>query len=851
MSSYQRVALFIFFDAIEKDLVSHVRSVSSIVGDGFLTAQEREKASLRADRSEEPSTSPRDDFDLLYQLDLGDKLAIVQRLKPHFDQGLRKHLSSKASSLQASVPVRNSVMHGRPLTVAEHATAFALASDLVRSNGFWPILHKALSAYNSDPEAITRKSITFLEDPSDGLIFHNLPLPDYDDTGFVPRPQLEQELKKKILSRHPVVTVLGDGGNGKTALTLQALYSLINSGEHDFDAVVWVSAKSSKLTVGEIQRIEHAITTSMGLFEEVVGVFENTTADAISRVRQLLENNKILLAIDNLETVLDDTIRDFVSDIPGQSKVVLTSRIPVGGDLTVNVTPLSDNEGEIYLRALIKSYSIKALAGLKPEELRYYANRLERRPLLLKWFCMGVLSGLPASKIVSNPEIALRFCLENVFDSLTDDASNALSLMAILPRAVSMGVLHHVSAVDIRRLEAGVAELLKFSILETENQSGYELNYRIKPFARAYIARILRLTAEAQEAVIRKFRNLSFAYQAERAAEGREKYNQRNFIVRSISEAIATQRLRTATKLAYGDDFQSAKEIIDALKISNYDYFEVLRAEAFICYRQHDFSGASEAYQSAIELSPDTPQLYFFYGGFLLRAYGDCPGAIAQLTKALELDPESIDVKRELARAKMYHFDFEGASKILSSEMLQPLSNMRTQLIFADLQTQNFHRMILHKNTVGIDADLEEPCARFADFLGKVDARIIDTKMLEHLRKARAAIIPILQIRGVSSGAGLLLCLDRLIGQLEETSSTTTPDDGLSQNALLGTLKEKGRKPTFGFLVDASMREYFIAKDTVQSGIWESLQQGRAVTFDAELDAMGRPRATNVRLLQG
>ncbi|WP_042119872.1 NB-ARC domain-containing protein [Rhizobium etli] len=848
MSSYQRVALFIFFDSIEKDLVTHIRSLAGLVTTGFLSAQERDKAAQRAEKSDEPGTVAKDDFELLYQLDLGDKIAIAQRLKQHFGDAFRKHFSAKAASLQAAVPVRNSVMHGRPLTVEEHATAFALANDLVKSNGFWPVLHKALVDYNTDPEAITRRAVSFLEHPSEGGIFHNLPLPDYDDTGFVPRPQLEQELKKKILSRHPVVTVLGDGGNGKTALTVQALYSLVNSGDHDFDAIVWVSAKSSKLTVGEIQRIEHAITTSMGLFEEVVGIFEEDKSNPMSRVRQLLENNKILLAIDNLETVLDDTIRDFVSDIPGQSKVVLTSRIPVGGDLTVEVKPLTDNEGEIYLRALIKSYSIKTLSSLRQDELRYFASRLERRPLLLKWFCMGVIAGLPASKIVSNPEMALRFCLENVFDALSPDATMTLSLMSILPRAVSLGVLHYVSSTDIRKLEAGVAELLKFSILETENQSGYELNYRIKPFARAYVARILRLTAEAQEAVIRKFRGLSFAYQAERGAEGQEKYNFRNFTVRSISEALAAGKLREAVKLAYNDEFEAANAIIDTLKVSNHDYFEVFRTDAFIRFRQHDFAGATDAYRSALELSPETPQLYFFFGGFLLRGYGDCPAAIAQFEEALKRDPESTDVKRELARAKMFDYDFEGAMKILSLERTKPLSNMRTQLIFADLQTQNFQRMITHKSAVGIDADLEAPCSAFADFLVTLDPRIVDSKMTEHLRKARSSIVQALHTRSVRAGARVVALLDKLIGELEASRDDTT-DHCASASGLLGTLKEKGRKPNFGFLVDRSNREYFVARAMVSDLVWEGLEGGKIASFEVELDNQGRPRATNVYLI--
>lgn len=76
-------------------------------------------------------------------------------------------------------------------------------------------------------------------------MLNNLPRVEYDDTGFVPRPKLEADLKKKILGRHPVVTVLGEGGNGKSALTLQTAYRLLNSDDHNFDAIIWVTAKAS------------------------------------------------------------------------------------------------------------------------------------------------------------------------------------------------------------------------------------------------------------------------------------------------------------------------------------------------------------------------------------------------------------------------------------------------------------------------------------------------------------------------------------------------------------------------------------------------------------------------------
>jgi LuxR family glucitol operon transcriptional activator len=851
MSSYQRIALFIFFDAIEKDLVSHIRSVSPHVDDKILTAEERDKAQKRSERNDDQLSAIKNDFDLLYHLDLGDKLSIINRIKDRFEVGLSRHLSSKSKLLQRSISVRNSVMHGRPLTVEEHANAFALANDLVKSSGYWPILFSEITDYNKDPEGITRKSINIIDDPSEGLIFHNLPLPDYDDTGFVPRPALEQELNKKIRSRHPVVTVLGDGGNGKTALTVQALYSLVNSGDHDFEAVVWVSAKSSKLTVGEIQRIENAIKTSIGIFEEVSNVFKETPKDPLGRVRELLHNNKVLLVIDNLETVLDSTIRDFVTDIPGSSKVLFTSRIPVGGDLTVTVNPLSEGEGEIYLRALIKSYSISTLAKLTPDEIKYYSNRLGRRPLLLKWFCLGVMSGLSPKKIVSNPEIALRFCLDNVFNALTPNARNTLSLLSILPRSASIAVLHYISLWDVKKLESGIAELIKFSIIEGEDSSAYEYNYNIKPFSRAYIAKILSIENKERDEIIGRFRTLTYAFQEQKGNESREKYNIKNYTVRSLSEALAVQKLRLAVKaVVHQNDISGADEIISNTKISNPDYFEVYRTEAFICYHQKDIIGAKQAYEAAIDLSPETPQLYYFFGGFLLRAYEDYLGAIENFTKSLQLDPESSEVKRELARAKMFNYDFEEADQILAEELKKPLSSLRHHLIFSDLRCQNFRRIIGHISSTGIDADFEAPFSKFLGFLQDIDCNIVDHKMLDNIKKAKAVVSQVASTRIISTSDKLISALNVVVSKAEFTLRARSNINCVGNESIrsMGTLKEKGRKPSFGFLVDAFGNEFFLSRSEAGEEIWNELERGRAVSFEVTMDSQNRTKATKLEL---
>ncbi|MEM5521615.1 NB-ARC domain-containing protein [Sulfitobacter sp. AS59] len=847
MASYQRIALFIFFDAIERDLVRHIRSISSQVDDHLLTEQEREKTILRSANSTDEPTENADDFDLLNYLDLGDKIAIVQRFRSKLDDSLRSHFSSKRQILEKCVPIRNSLMHGRPLTVNEHAVSFALANDLVKNKAYWPNLERQLTEYNNDPDSVTRKSVSYLDDVSDVSIFHNLPLPDYDDTGFVPRPKLEQELRKKILGRHPVVTVLGDGGNGKTALALQSLYGLINSGDHEFEAIVWVSAKSSKLTVGEIQRVEQAIVNSLGLFDKIGEVFGDTGKDPLYIVRQLLENNRILLVIDNLETVLDKTITDFVADIPGDSKIVFTSRVPVTGGLTVSVGTLSEAESTTYLRALIKAYGIEALSKVNNDEIKFFARKLDYKPLLLKWFCLGVSSGLTPTKILANPEIALRYCLENVFDVLGKNARLTLSIIISLPRAVSLGVLQYVSDIEVTKLESGLAELLKFTIVDTENFDGLEVNYKIRPFARSYVSRILKETPVNKNDIISRFRGLSSVYQTEKGAGGKSWYNPRHYTVRSISEALAVQQLRNVLRLSSGNDLQGALEALEAIKIAHSDYFEVYRVEAFVKIRHNDLSGANDSYVTAIELAPEIPQIHYFYGGFFLRSYNDCKSAIVHLSEACRIDPDSIEVKRELARAKMFDFNFSGAEELLSGELDKHFSNLKSKLIFSDLRTQNFQKMISHFAQNGIEADLIKPMEQFLGFLETIDSAIVDETMLQHLQKAHFEVCRL--TINTKLGEPLIKKLNELI----ETAAAKVVNDtvdgpDITIRGVKGSLKEQGRKPNFGFLVESSGRETFVPRAAVNDLVWQDLCLGGIAKYDIQTDDTGRSKAVNVTI---
>jgi LuxR family glucitol operon transcriptional activator len=413
--SATRLTCFALISAMEEDMRAAIEeylgeyTIAEVLpGDRIERAQIRRQAEGLS-----PATSVQG---LLPYLDFGDSYeALMSGKKVLPDELVASLTAVPGAEVTRLIAIRNRVAHTRPMEIDDSAHLLDIASLLhEKGKSHWTALAETLSRLRRDPAFVLGLTINLPTDP-DNAPQHNLPVPDFDETGFFGRKEQLRRVKKAIKGAYPVVSVLGDGGIGKTSLALKAAYEFLEDPDQPFEAIIWVTAKATILTPNEIQRINGAIESSLGLFAKAAETLGGTsTDDPVGEVLSYLENFKILLILDNLETVLDSRLRSFLLDLPVGSKVLVTSRIGLGIENPIQLDPLTLDDSARLLRALARVRDVPQLKALQQDAVEALARKMSGHPAYIRWFVAGVQAGKRPEELVGDNELLLDFCMSNV-----------------------------------------------------------------------------------------------------------------------------------------------------------------------------------------------------------------------------------------------------------------------------------------------------------------------------------------------------------------------------------------------------------------------------------------------------
>ncbi len=198
-----------------------------------------------------------------------------------------------------------------------------------------------------------------------GECFGNLPLVQQ---GYIYRKALEVELFDALMNdRHPMITLVGKGGIGKTWLTLTVLHQVAN--DDRFAAILWFSARDIDLIPQGPKLVTPHVFTVNDIATEFVRLIQPSEAqekgfNAAKYLGQVMTKSSIgpiLFVFDNFETVrgpselyswIDTYIR-----LP--NKVLITSRIrEFKGDYPIEVLGMNEEESEELINATARTLGI-------------------------------------------------------------------------------------------------------------------------------------------------------------------------------------------------------------------------------------------------------------------------------------------------------------------------------------------------------------------------------------------------------------------------------------------------------------------------------------------------------------
>lgn len=252
--------------------------------------------------------------------------------------------------------------------------------------------------------------------------------------GYIERVDLQKELSERLVDeRHPVVTLVGRGGIGKTSLALNVLHTL-NQSER-FGAILWFSARDIDLLPEGPKLVrahllgEKEVAREFARLTEPRG-FGEKGFDSLKYFSQALTQSPIglplLFVFDNFETAQNpaELYTWLNTYIRNPNKILITTRFrDFKGDYPVDVYGMTEQESDRLIAATAERLDISHL--LTDEYKRDLYRESDGHPYVIKVLLGEVAK---AGKVVKIERIVAS--KEEILDALFERTYSGLSPFA-------------------------------------------------------------------------------------------------------------------------------------------------------------------------------------------------------------------------------------------------------------------------------------------------------------------------------------------------------------------------------------------------------------------------------------
>lgn len=529
---------------------------------------------------------------------------------------------------------------------------------------------------------------------------NNIPASDYeDDGGFVGRKVEKKDIKEKISDkkRHPVITISGAGGVGKTALAHSICEDILKHHPDLFEGIVWISAKKDKLTVSGIEEIENNATTFSDVLDAILSTFgfdeflEKSEEDKESLVNDIIiEYTKtgILLVIDNLETILHDAnLLEFIKQIPLPNKVLITSRLGLGEvEKRIPLKEMSINDAIELFRIIAIEKSVKNLAKLEKETIKVYVERMSAYPLVIKWVIGQAALNQDIERVVqkinSTTSDISKFCFEYIFEEmLSENAKKVLLCLAQNDEYLTQAVLMHVIDLSTQEFEDVMILLERASLIIPDQQKDPDDNkiitrYGLLPLTKAYL---LGFGTQISREIKEKLQNTQKLFETSRQTTRHYEISLTYLGGKTEEELIATKYIVTALTM-YESNYQHAINALNrAIEIAP-NFATIYRTWASIESKYENYNTAVEMFEKATRLNRNDATAWYFWGN-LEKDQNNYEKAREYFNKALSLVDYKPSVLIALSSVETRSLNFEKAIENLQEAISKIVDHDRDFIV--------------------------------------------------------------------------------------------------------------------------------------------------------------------------
>ena len=451
-------------------------------------------------------------------------------------------------------------------------------------------------------------------------IFNNLPTAEFDETGFIGRNQERKSLRKFIESEHRVISVVGEAGIGKTALALRVCNDLLEENTQGFDKIIWVSLKTKYLTAQGVKEITNAVDSVelmlYALYKELdIVQEEELTGNIWQSVIKQMTNSRILLVIDNLETIGLE-LRDLALTVPQGSKLLFTSRVGLGEiEVRYEIPQYATKDAILLFKSLASLHNYQSLRDLGIMTIQKYCRALQNSPLLIKWFVHAVGLGADPSQLLSKKglEEPLKFCYSSIYNSLGKLEQKLLSILLAARRELTNAQLIELAGAAQVAYVKAVQNLIISSMIERILKPDGTMVFQVRGLVYEFLSANYPPENEFVKEIRATIKNWQLEQENSALQNELYRYGLAVIHIDNEDERIAAQHLIRARQAIYSEEWDKAsQEILDAERITP-TWWEIFRIKALMLQRHNrPIYEVEEAYEESIKYNDNDVNRYHY-----------------------------------------------------------------------------------------------------------------------------------------------------------------------------------------------------------------------------------------------